>query len=392
MLRRLTLLTATVIAIAFVSFDAFAGRVDNVEVFGNVTFKDETVIRMSGLEQDPNLSAAEVRKRLQTSNIFTEVTVVRDESQVSIYVREKATWFIVPYFSKDSVQTIFGIAFGKYTFFGQDANILGRYQKGTDNQEASLLFRDETLFDHRWVLGASLDFEDSLRRTFEKRVVSKRTENQYHGGSLQVTYRISPLYSLHLNNYIERHRFAELDGQIFSGLQWSSRLIAEYNGFFIEEGLSEGLQTRLFIERTNPLSDFQFFKVGTLSQAGLFRHGNLNWVVRAKAEWGPHLPRYQLMELGGGRLRGFPAQQFRDNFYGKIQNDFLFASLGFWKLHFRPLIYTDWAFIQNSGRLAAGSGFQVFLREVAIPAVQFFVGYGFNPNGFQASASIGPQL
>ena len=127
-----------------------------------------------------------------------------------------------PYFSSNAGILTYGVAFGKYTFFHQDANVVGRYQAGTGDHEASLLVRDETLLDTPWIVGASLDYEDALKRTYVDREVTQRTVNHLAGGSLQLGYRITPYLSLSLNNYVERHRYEELSGAYSSGLQWST--------------------------------------------------------------------------------------------------------------------------------------------------------------------------
>lgn len=363
-----------------------------VTVFGNASLQNDTVVRMSGLYQDPRLSAAELRKRLLTPGMFSRVQVFRDEKHVTIYLQEKTTWFVLPYFSKDSSATTYGLAFGKYTFFHRDASVVGRYQVGTGDHEASLLVRDETLFDTPWMVGASADYEDALHRVYSGRSVQTRTLNQMAGGSLQVGYKVTPYLSFALNNYIERHRFEELSGEYFKGVQWTHRFITDYSKFYVNEGLSEGFGGRAYFEHTNPAGTFHFWKAGLSGQAGLYKNGNLNLITRGRAEFSPSLPRYQLFELGGGKLRGYPAQEFRDRYYVSVQNDLLLTSLSVWQLRFRPLIYTDWAFVSSSGRTALGAGFQVFLKNVAVPAIQFFAGYGFNPNGFEMSASIGPQI
>ena len=119
---------------------------------------------------------------------------------------------------------------------------------------------------------------------------------------------------------------------------------------------------------------------------------NVNWIMRPRIEAGTPLPRYQLFELGGARLRGYAAQTFRANEYITIQNDLLLTSSDIWKLKIRTLVYLDWGFVSDSGRTGVGGGVQFYLREVAIPAVQIFAGYGFNPREFSTTATIGPQF
>jgi hypothetical protein len=85
-------------------------------------------------------------------------------------------------------------------------------------------------------------------------------------------------------------------------------------------------------------------------------------------------------------------QEFRGNSYVSVQNDMLLTSWEVWKFKFRPLVYGDWAYVELAGRTGIGGGIQLYLPDVAIPAVQVFAGYGFNPNGFAITGSIGPQF
>lgn len=383
------------LVIALAQLTALAQTPLHVVVFGIRQMKPDVLVNMIGLDQAPDMSAKEIKSRIQTSGLFSAVEVHRVEDLVTIYVREKTSWFVVPYFSKDAAVSTYGVAFGKATLNGTDMRLVGRYQLGTGNRAGSLLLKDSGILNSRFGLGMSFDYEDSLKRVFGGsggREVIHRTRNQNKGGSIQASFRVSPYWSVGVNNYIESRRFEELSGEFRSGVQWSHRVYGEYNKFYVNEGLSDGHMLRLYTEATNPVSDFSFRKHGFFTQHGLWRRGNFNWIGRLSGEYSPSLPRYQLFELGGGRLRSFPNQQFRDRLYGALQNDVLLTSLNVWLLRVRPLVYLDWAFIENGGRTGVGTGFQVYVRDVAIPAVQLFLGYGFHPDGFTVAAAIGPNI
>ena len=363
-----------------------------VDVYHNHALSDEAIIKMSGIDQDPTLSALEVKRRLQTTSLFSEIQVTRDGNTMRIIVKEKTNWFAVPYFSSGAGSTIFGVAGGKSSVLGQNGNMLARYQFGTGDHEGSILLRDEYFLNSRWSLGVSFDYEDALHRIYQDRNVIQQTNNEYHGGSIQLGYHLSPYATLNLNTYIERHRYEEPAGNYVKGLQLSHRLSADYGNSYLNDGLARGAVARVYFEATNPASDFQFRKYGVSGQVSAFLRGDFNWIVRPRFETGTPLPRYQLFELGGSKLRSFPNQQFRAGGYVAVQNDVLLTAVDVWKLKLRPLLYSDWAFIQGSGRSAVGTGLQIYLRDVVIPAVQIFAGYGFNPNGFSATATIGPQF
>ncbi len=118
----------------------------------------------------------------------------------------------------------------------------------------------------------------------------------------------------------------------------------------------------------------------------------MNWTIRPKIELGSNLPRYGLFEIGGVKLRGYPSQYFRGSSYASLQNNFLITSITMWKFKLRPLMFADWAYIEKGNRESFGTGFLVYFKSVVVPTLEFFAGYGLNPNGFSISATVGPQF
>lgn len=379
----LNLLSSTCFAVSDVS---------TVEVNRNHDLSDDAVIKLSGIEQDPTLSTVEVTRRLQTSGLFSRIQVHRTADAMTINVDEKTTWFILPYFSFDSSSKVVGVAAGKASIIGQNGNMAGRFQLGSGNHEASVLFRDEFFWNSLWIVGASADFENSLHHIYKDRVIVQNTSNKYHGTSLQLGYHLTPHVTIGLNNYIEAHRFELPEGTSEEGFQLSHRLLLDYGNFYVDEGLTSGNSVRGYMETTNLISAFHFQKLGVSGQLSAYRKNQFNWIVRPKIEGGSDLPYYQRFEIGGAKLRSFPSQIFRCSSYLLVQNDVLLFSIRVWKFKVRPLAYVDWAFIENSDRIGIGSGFQFYLNKVAVPAIQFFGGYGFNPNGYSLSVAIGPQI
>ncbi|MGK5084697.1 hypothetical protein WDW37_15490 [Bdellovibrionota bacterium FG-1] len=161
---------------------------------------------------------------------------------------------------------------------------------------------------------------------------------------------------------------------------------------FLRGPLARGKAVRTYFEISDPASFFHFLKLGASGQASLLMVREFDWIIRPRFEMGSEMPRYQLFELGGGSLRSFPTQEFRGASYFSIQNDLLITSADIWKFKVRPLVYVDWAWVQNSGHTGIGTGFQLYLHDIAVPALQFFLGYGFNPDGFGTTVTIGPQF
>jgi outer membrane protein assembly factor BamA len=363
-----------------------------VEVYRNRALDDASIISMSGLSLNPELSAEEVAQQLETSNLFSSVTVTRKGKYVSIFVREKTNWFAFPYFLGGSGSTIYGVAGGKSSVLGQNGNILGRFQFGTDDLEASLLLRDEYFLNSRWILGASFEYSDTQRRIYVDRTIVQRTDNTARGASVQTGFHLRPDVILGFDTFIESHSFEEPAGARLSGTQVSHRLSVDFGNLYVDEGLARGAVFRTSFEFPNPISDFKFFRMGAWGQISGYLRGDFNWIAKPRFEVGSNLPYYQLFEIGGTRLRSFAGGEFRDEAYASLQNDLLVTSFDFWKLRFRPMLYGDWAYVQGGHRMGLGVGMQTYFKHIAIPALQFFAGYGFNPEGWSLLATIGPQF
>ncbi len=368
-----------------------------VNVYRNRSLDKDSIIRMSGAQEDSTLTELEIKRRLETSGLFwfvyVEKRIEKDLTVFDISIEEKGTWFVVPYYSTGFGSTVFGLAGGKASFFGQHAYLLARLQAGPHNRVASFLIKDEYVFNSPYSIGVSFDYEDSLHREYTKRELTQSFRNRTTGGSLQLGYHIAPNLNMGLNTYLERHIFEVPEGLEFAGFQATHRLLLDLGTLTLDEGLTRGIVARFYFEGSNPaLSDFDFRKYGISIRSSPYLNGDINWIFRPRFEAASQLPHYQLFEVGGDQLRSFAAQQFRAQNYFAVQNDLLLSSLNISKIKVRPLIYTDWAFVNDSGRTGIGAGLQLFLKSVVVPAIRVYAGYGFNPDGFAASLSIGPKI
>lgn len=363
-----------------------------VEVQRNRVLNDEAIISLAGLNQDPTLSSVEVERRLMTCGLFSKVKVSRTARTVVIRVEEKTSWFALPYFSADSTSQVFGVLAAKAALMGSTGNIAGRYQFGRNDHRASFILRDEYFLDTSWIAGVSFDYEDAVHRIFSGREVTRTTRNYYVGPTFTLGYHVTAYLTLSLRNYWETHEFEDDRGRRFAGNQVSHRAVLDWGNFTVNEGLARGQEIRAYLESSNPASDFNFRKYGFASQVSAYLHGDLNWITRWRAEASTPPPYYQRFELGAEKLRGFPTEMFRDTAYFEVQNDVLLASWTIGKFRFRPLTYLDWAYVEGTGRTGIGAGLEVFARSVAVPALQLFAGYGFNPNGFSATIAVGPRF
>lgn len=363
-----------------------------VRVFGNDVYADDTIKTLAGLEFAEPLTDDEIRQKLETSGYFSRVRVSREGRELTIRVQEKTPWFIFPFAAKDSGKFIYGVGGGLVGILGSSAMGLGRFQTGSDTKAASLFLRDDFFLDSFWILGLSLDYEHALRDVYAGRDVQSRWRNKQMNYSLQVGYHFTPDFLVQLNTNYEVHRFADVANGYSSGVQVSHRLLAEFGRLYVNEGLTSGYKLRPYLELSGPGSDYSFYQVGFFGQHSIYRKGELNWVSRPRFEWGSPLPRYQQFQLGGAFFRSFPAQVFRTQKYFAVQNDFFLTGLGLGPVTFRPMLYADWGYIENGGRTGVGAGLYMYFKQVAMPALRVYGGYGFRPNGFSFSAAVGPQI
>lgn len=363
-----------------------------LKIYGNHTYDDETIKSILGIDYDIPLSDSEMKQKLETTGYFSRIRITHSGPYTILVVREKTPWFILPYFSSDADSKIYGLAGGLMGINGTEGMIVGRAQTSTNNKAFGLLYRDDYFLDSFWILGASLDYENAKHSVYNGREIQQRTENHATNFSQQLGYHLRPDLLVRFDSHIESHRFEEVDKVFFDGMQWSHRMFTEYGSYYLNEGLARGYLIKPYFEFTNPLSDFKFFQLGISSQYSVYLKNNFNWITRPRFEYGNSLPRYQQFELGGANLRGFPAQSFRSQSYSAIQNDFLLTVWDIKSIKVRPILYADWAYIQNGGRTALGTGLQVYFKHIAVPAIQIYGGYGFHPNGFSFTAAIGPQL
>lgn len=363
-----------------------------LRIYGNHTYDDDTIQKILGVEHGIPLSDIEMKRKLETSGYFSSIRIFHTDSATIIVVREKTPWFVLPYFTSDADSNIYGVAGGLMGINGTEGKLVGRAQTGKNQKAFALLFRDEFFLDSFWIFGASFDHETAKHNVYSGREIIQRTENRATNFTQQLGYHLLPNLKVRLDTHIEDHKFEEEDRSIHEGSQWSHRILAEYGSYYLNEGLARGYMIKPYFEFTNPLSHFKFYQIGFFGQYSAYLKGDFNWITRPRFEFGSPLPRYQKFELGGSNLRGFPSQSFRAQSYSAVQNDFLLTSWDIWKLKVRPIVYMDWAYIQNGGRTSLGTGLQVYFRQVAIPAIQIYGGYGFNPNGFSIIAAIGPQL
>jgi hypothetical protein len=388
----LAVVIAVLLIIFFPTIAKCAVQPPPVQITGDSTLDPQVIERIAGLTSDPNLPEETIRSRLLDTNLFSAVDVSRSDDAVKIDLRQKITWFVVPYFSSDPGGTYYSLVAGKAILVHEDVFAYARYQVGTNDHEGEFGLRGRNILATPWDAGLDLAYQNAQSWVYTGRDITERLENRFHGGNLEIGYHLGLSWKVAFKNYVERHIF-EAPGQgEQSGFQWSHRLSIEHNEFYSIEGLGHGHIISFYGETTSPLSDFTFYKIGASSKYSLISRGNFDWVIRPNLDYSPNLPYYQLFTLGGQTLRGFPSQMFRDRYDIAVLNDIYLCNWRLWVFRPRLLLFTDWAFIQGAGRTAVGGGAQFGIRNLLLSAIQVFAGYGFNPNGFATTVSIGEKF
>lgn len=362
-------------------------------IYGNRHYSDETVAQQAGLGFSPRPKIREIRERLEATGYYSSVRVEEENGVLQILVREKRPDFLLPFFARSGEHASYGLAGGALGLGGSSAMLLGRAQFGTGSRAASLYYRDEHFGDSLWITSATAEYESALHDVYEGRKVARRFRDEMAGLTLLGGRHLGPSLALQADVHLERHRFERLEGGVEQGTMVSHRLSALWGRLYGRDGLESGYLLKPYVEVTAPWSSFSFVQAGLSGQASLFRRGDLAWITRSRAEIGRDLPLFQQFELGGPSLRGYPAQSFRANGYAASANDLFLTSWALGSsLQLRPLLFLDYAYVQRAGRVGTGGGLQLYFRNVAVPAVQFYAGYGFHPKGFAISAAIGPQI
>ncbi|MCO5143000.1 MAG: hypothetical protein M9962_07925 [Oligoflexia bacterium] len=377
--------------ISLVGFSAELDRALQVRVWGNNHFQKSSVLDISGLTLDSSLSAKEIEKRLLNSGLFSSVRVNKSANNIDIFVQEKTRWFILPYAVTGSSATV-GVAGGLVGIAGDNAKILGRMQKTGVTETASFYVKHDYIADSLWMLGFIFNYEFGVRDYYIDRDRLLNKKNAMRNYTIMTGYHINNALSVHLDHHYENHSFENLNSTNSFGIHISHRFFLEVNELFTNEGQMDGFWIKPYVEIAPSWSDFRFFQYGVLTKFSVFSHNDLNLNSSISFEKGNHLPLYQKFSVGGASLRGYPDSFFRTEQVLLSQNNLLITSWDVWKVKLRPLAFVDWAYIEKSGRTGIGAGLNVYFKNVAIPALQLFAGYGLNPKGFSFYGSIGPSL
>lgn len=371
-----------------------ASEPDVIVLYGNHIYDDDTILKEAGLGfEHPSYSDEEIRKRLLNTGFFSRVRVARSGARLRISVVEKTPQFILPYFSSSSDRKIFGVAAGLIGADEGASQLLARYQIGNGDHEASLYYFKDFVFDSMALVTGSINYESAQHDIYVGRDAPTSFANWAVNTTLGVGYHLSADLLAQFDTHVELHRFEDYNGRDTKGTQVSHRVFAEIGSAYEDEGLVSGQRIKPYFEFTNPASTFSFIQWGAFAQINLIRNGDFNWITRPRFEMGQDLPRYQLFEIGGPRLRGYSSQTFRSDHYSSLQNDFmLFSADVTQKFKLRPFAFADFAYVNDGGRPGVGLGLNLYFRHVSVPAIQVAAGYGFRPAGFSIAAAIGPQL
>ncbi|TVQ80981.1 MAG: hypothetical protein EA369_00945 [Bradymonadales bacterium] len=398
-------------------------RIEEIRVIGNERTTREEVLRIANLQEGDELGrdrSFEAKRRLLSAGIFEEVYLRvqygsgQGFSRIEIEVKEKTTWFVVPFFSVSQGSLGGGLAFGESNLFGSSKQILVGGAYSNRRKAAVLGYRDPSVL--RSIATIDLDL-----------IVREEDIPEYRGG-----------------NRIRDVRIFEYGGNLLPGVQWTTHFQTSAGVYFRrvqqtqkfqEDGISDllaeklkggtdlagmirfrfdnsdyvdGLMSGIFTELEVALSDQRFWSDFDYSRQSIrFNWGNrfgetssFGLLAKFVAQFGQRLPFYRQLSAGGQNFRGYRPNEFRgDTRYAlttELQfplrrfNRFIVRGIGFWDVG--TLYFEDDGFSITKLKNGLGLGLRLYFRGIDIPALGYDFAYGANQNQFQHYLSIGASF
>jgi outer membrane protein assembly factor BamA len=419
-------------------------QINEIWISGNTKTRDDVVrfvARARVGEPYTRALVERVRKDLETSQLFREVSVSADQSweyggaRLVIRVRDKQSWIIAPTVYTSPGNKGFGLAYGdnnlvgtgkKLLVYGQVATLdtfllLGYYEPTipkTDLYDAAYVYLRSThsteysspgvasknpkpvrdaQFSY-WNLGLILGAYAGRRFTIDGRLRGAYVDF----GSAKWASDVDPLRL----GFPLRPRAPEVSGWDISTLWRVSNDTT--TGW---EGVLHGRLLRLSFEKSLPwISTYDYWLAGfTYRQYWrFFRTHNL--MLQTGLAMGWHLPYQQEITAGGPDLRGYTSEQFRGD--AQVTNTLEYSFQIFWlgPFAFRGLVFWDTAFttfVNTSGntqrnylpgetettaaqwRNGVGVGFRVYVKSIIMPLVGVDVGCGVEVRDCHVYLAVG---
>lgn len=393
--------------------------VEKVEISGNQKTKDSEVRRLSALEIGDELTPSMVtaaRKRILSSPVFeaAEIDVSKgsagDKAVVTIRVKEKFSWFVVPNFSYSSSGFGGGLAYGETNFLGMLKQILIAGNFSSLNRTAILGFRDPSVGGTSMVLAIDGIYRWDTMLEYDDGDETRRMRLTEYGATVMPGIRWSPTFTTSLGvayRRVKQRLIREtagartLDPYAFKrGNDIAITAQFQFADSTNVEGQFEGYDLSLEgqISDNRFFSDYEYFKQLLRFKMGHSFWGNrLNFVNNTSAQFGRTLPYYRELMIGGDNLRGYKSREFRGDTRYSSSQELMVPLYRFKRVITRLVFFWDTAviyfkddkFSRDAWRNGVGGGIRAYFKGISIPLVGYDLGYGIEQKSFEHYVNVG---
>ena len=407
----------------FISVNAVhsaAERIQSIQVKGNEETVSETIIALSELQENQQITdqiLLDAKNLVASSGNFETVEIQKlpgkdaDHVIISIVVKEKTTWFIVPMFqySEDSLSA--GGVVGENNLFGRmkKGGLFSDY--GPLLKRVAFGYRDPHFFDTKLTLSIDGIIRSDKMIEYRDRKEARRVSVVEYGGTFLPGYRWSEKFTTSFGGYYRRVtqkiRF-EIDDNVRPiGLEEGNDVAFitdfEFKNTTNYDGLLDGNEVKLTTQFSDNrfLSDFNYVKqLIYFLQAFTFLENRANSVTRASVQVGKTLPYYLELMMGGQNLRGYINRQFRGDTRYSGSQEFMFPLFSLERAIVRTNVFWDSGFIyfkdgprsRQNWHNGVGLGVRVYLKGIAIPLVGYDFGWGIEDKKYASYVSVGANF
>jgi outer membrane protein assembly factor BamA len=417
-----------------------------IVVEGNTKTTSDTVEWLSRLHVGDVWTPDEsdlVKQRLVTSGLFQDVEVfwepVGGGVRIHMIVTDKHSWVIAPAFYTQPTNVGGGVGYGENNLFGLNQKLLLYGQIATG----------ESFFVGAWQVPSiagthvytQLDTYDTHSRVIEYANPTKYIDNpvavrreymDYYNVGLRVGYEL--VRGLKLDTRLRAARVSynhvELDTQDnpnvtnadlglapgakvpkpgVEGWDISNEWTATFDRRANWYGIASGSRYTLTFEHAILSNDFHYYEVNATAYKAfpiLERH---NLVLKARADFGWHMPFQQEFLTGGTAMRGWLNNQFRGDTRGLVNIEYSVPVFTVYGLSVRGLAFVDSAYTTTlhpdpaqrdylpneevrglaGFKNSVGVGTRLYLRQIVLPLLGLDFGYGLEARDYEIYLAVG---
>lgn len=377
---------------------------------GNKWTRDEvikTIIRTKVGDPFNDKTISKIKRYLENQRKFAEVKVkaIQEGSDVAIFIYVKDKWSLVlaPYFSTNETGSSYGFIFLESNFLGYQNILLTSVIYEYEHANGVLLY------SHPRVLGTSFSYVLLFRKdyypvnTYSKGNKISSFYREEDGEEITLKYQFwAEHYIMFAMNRFDYTLSGSEEDQghnrffkTYLELDWLS-----FKGFF-----AKGRYLGLYFEEDSMLSDVERRIAGLkfeqyfapYKQTNIYFNLHYYYAFKITDAFTPRIGQNE--DNYYGPLRGYEAFQL------KAKHAFTFSSE--YRIPLGSVLQTetviapffDTAFHSgaegfkiNEFDYTAGLALRVYFKEILVPAIQFFAGYGFKYENFSLGFSIGSRL